>query len=303
MPAAKGYRTQVRLLVEALPSVATETAFALKGGTAINLFVRDMPRLSVDIDLTYLPVEDRSASLANIDAAMRRIAGAIEAGIPGGRTQIVPLHREGAATKVLVNASGVQIKIEVTPVTRGCVYPPRRLGVRGRVEDEFGYVEMAIVSFPDLYAGKIVAALDRQHHLFDVRELLANEGVDDELRRAFVVYLLSHNRPMAEVLAPRRKDLKHEFHAGFSSMTQEDVPLEALYAAREELIARIVGEMPESHRSFLLSFEGGEPDWTLLSLPGADTLPAVRWKIDNLAKLPGAKHAVLLGELEKALGR
>ncbi len=301
MPAAEGYQTQVGLLVQTLPLVAAEAAFALKGGTAINLFIRDLPRLSVDIDLTYLPVEDRATSLSNIDAAMRRIARAIEDGIPRSRTQLVPLHREVSITKILVSASGVQIKIEVTPVLRGCVYPPEKRSVRERVEDAFGYAEIAVVSFPDLYAGKIVAALDRQHprDLFDVQGLLANEGISDELRRAFIVYMLSHNRPMAEVLAPRRKDLQHEFDTGFVGMTQDEVALEALYAAREELIARIVGEMPEPHRRFLLSFKAGEPDWTLLGVPGADTLPAVRWKVDNLAKLPDARRMALLADLEK----
>ena len=53
---ASPYYAQVRLLVRELPVVAKETCFALKGGTALNLFVRDMPRLSVDIDLAYVPL-------------------------------------------------------------------------------------------------------------------------------------------------------------------------------------------------------------------------------------------------------
>lgn len=73
MPVSDVYARQVRLLVQTLPLVFQEPVFALKGGTAINLFVRDLPRLSVDIDLTYLPVEDRDTSLAAIDAALRRI--------------------------------------------------------------------------------------------------------------------------------------------------------------------------------------------------------------------------------------
>lgn len=305
MPAAESYRTQVGLLVRALPLVAAEPAFALKGGTAINLFIRDLPRLSVDIDLTYLPVEDRTTSLANIDTAMRRIAGAIKAGIVGSSTQVVPLHREGAVTKILVTASGVQIKIEVTPVLRGCVYPPERRGVRERVEDSFGYAEISVVSFSDLYAGKIVAALDRQHprDLFDVRDLLANEGISDDLRRAFIVYILSHNRPMAEVLAPSLKDIRQEFESGFVGMTQDEVTLQSLYDARTELIARIVGEMPDPHRRFLLSFKAGEPDWALLDVLGANSLPAVRWKADNLAKLPDGRRATLLADLAKILAR
>jgi predicted nucleotidyltransferase component of viral defense system len=303
MPASDAYRAQVSLLVRVLPLVAEEAVFALKGGTAINLFVRDLPRLSVDIDLTYLPVEDRATSLGNIDTAIRRIAARIGESVPRSRTQVVPLHNEGAATKVLVASDGVQIKIEVTPVIRGCVYSPETRAVCDRVEELFGYAEVPVVSFPDLYAGKIVAALDRQHprDLFDVRDLLANEGISDELRRAFIVYILSHNRPMGEVLAPTRKDLRQEFDAGFAGMTEEPVTLEALYDAREALIAEVVGKMPLEHRRFLLSFKAGEPDWDLLGVPGAAELPAVRWKVDNLAKLSEGRREKLLSDLGRAL--
>lgn len=60
--AEQSYKQQVSLLLSVLPEVAKESCFALHGGTAINLFVRDMPRLSVDIDLTYLPLEDRQSA-------------------------------------------------------------------------------------------------------------------------------------------------------------------------------------------------------------------------------------------------
>jgi predicted nucleotidyltransferase component of viral defense system len=91
------------------------------------------------------------------------------------------------------------IKIEVTPVLRGCVYEPKPSSVSAAVEDQFGFAEIQVVSFADLYAGKLVAALDRQHprDLFDVRDLLANEGIGEDLRKAFVVYILSHSRSMA----------------------------------------------------------------------------------------------------------
>ena len=85
MAIADGYRKQVALLIRTMPFVATEKEFALKGGTAINLFVRDMPRLSVDIDLTYLPVADRATSRKAIDAGMKRIAGAITKGMRGAQ--------------------------------------------------------------------------------------------------------------------------------------------------------------------------------------------------------------------------
>lgn len=297
------YQQQVALLMRVVPFVAEERIFALKGGTAINLFVRDMPRLSVDIDLTYLPVEGRPASLSAIDAAMLRIKGRIEQGILGVKVNASRSADENVVTKLVVRVGGVQIKIEVTPVLRGTVYDPAVTSVVPAVEDAFGFAEMQVVSFADLYAGKIVAAFDRQHprDLFDVRGLLANEGVDDALRRAFLVYLISHNRPMAEVLAPTRKPLREEFERGFVGMTKESVTLGELEAAREAIIAEMVAAMPDDHRRFLVSFKQGEPAWELLGIPEAQHLPAVMWKQRNLAKLPHAKRAELIEALERVL--
>lgn len=195
------YRRQVDLLVRSIPFVAAEPCFALKGGTAINLFVRNLPRLSVDIDLAYLPIEPRAQSLAAIAAALARIAARMRDGMPSVHVRLSPT--DASAIKMLVQAERTQIKIEVTPVLRGCVFEPEVRGVSEAVEDAFGFAEISVVSFADLYAGKIVAALDRQHprDLFDVRDLLANEGITDALRQAFIIYLVSHDRPMHEVLA------------------------------------------------------------------------------------------------------
>lgn len=119
----------------------------------------------------------------------------------------------------------------MTPVLRGCVYESVKRTASPKVEDQFGFAEIHVVSFADLYAGKLVAALDRQHprDLFDVRDLLTNEGIDDKLRKAFVVYVLSHNRPMSELLAPAHLDIAHEFARGFDGMAEKPVTLEDLY--------------------------------------------------------------------------
>jgi predicted nucleotidyltransferase component of viral defense system len=244
MPLAEAYRKQVALLIKVVPLVAAEPAFALKGGTAINLFLRDMPRVSVDIDLTYVPIKNRASSLKEIDAAMKRIAAAIEHGVRGAKVNTSAPKGEKGITKLIVRGDGAQIKIEVTPVLRGCVYEPGVRSVSARVEEEFGFAEMSVVSFPDLYGGKIVAALDRQHprDLFDVRDVLAKEGIDDKTRKAFIVYLLSHDRPMAEVLSPQRLDISAEYKRGFEGMVDEPVTLDELLKAREDLIAEIVGQ-------------------------------------------------------------
>jgi predicted nucleotidyltransferase component of viral defense system len=303
MPVAENYRRQVALLIKVAPFVGVEKCFALKGGTAINLFVRNMPRLSVDLDLTYLPVADREKSLTEIDAAMSRIGDAIVAGIPGAAADRTAPRGEIRITKLIVRADEVQIKIEVTPVLRGCVYDPETRSVAAKVEEEFGFAEMQVVSFPDLYAGKIVAALDRQHprDLFDARDLLAKEGISDELRRAFIIYLVSSNRPFAELLEPTRLDIAEEFARGFEGMTDMPVTVDELVKAREALIGEVVGKMPLDHRKFLLSLKRGEPDWKLLAVPGADALPAVRWRMQNLAKLDKEKRAALIDRLRKVL--
>lgn len=302
MAFADSYRRQVALLLQTLPHVAAEDCFALKGGTAINLFVRDMPRLSVDIDLTYLPVQPRAASLVAIDSAMKRIAKRIQAGIPGAR--ITTGLSENAITRLTVRAAFVQIKIEVTPVLRGTVYPTELRAVSSAVEDAFGFAEIKVVSFPDLYAGKIVAALDRQHprDLFDVRDLFAHEGIDGDLRRAFVVYLLSHSRPMFEVLKSVPKDIGPEFLRGFEGMTDTPVTVDELLATRTRLVGAIVGEMPQAHRRFLASFEEGRPDWSLLDVPRVEELPAVRWRQQNLDSLDAKRRAALVDGLKDVLG-
>lgn len=304
MPFSDQYRRQVSLLVRVLPYIAEQNCFALKGGTAINLFIRDMPRLSVDIDLTYVPVHSRAESLAAIDAAMTTIAETARAMSPAEDITPGAPNEEGAITKLLARGGGVQIKIEVTPVLRGCVYEPELRTVTPPVEDSFGFAEMQVVSFPDLYGGKIVAALDRQHprDLFDMRDLLAHEGIDDNLRRAFIVYLLSHGRPMHEVLTARRKDIAREFERGFAGMTDRPVELGELLAAREATIEAVVGKMPDEHRRFLVSFEQGEPDWALLGVDHAAELPAVRWRQQNLDKLDDAMRARLVDNLKRTLG-
>jgi predicted nucleotidyltransferase component of viral defense system len=294
------YRRQVTLLIRLLPFVAEEECFALKGGTAINLFVRDMPRLSVDIDLTYLPIKTYPESLKAIDAAMGRIEARIMAGIHGSTTSV---GGKEAHTHLLVRAEGVTSEIEVTPVMRGCVYESELKTVTETVEETFGFAEMQVLSFADLYAGKFVAALDRQHprDFFDTRKLLGNEGIDDSLRRSFLVYLVGASRPMHEILTARRRDMTADFERGFDGMTEEAVTLEELNAARETFIAEAVGKMPDAHRKFLVSFVRGKPDWASIGLPEAANLPAVKFRELNLAKLTPEKRGAEVAALEKVL--
>lgn len=171
------------------------------------------------------------------------------------------------------------------------------------VESTFGFAEMPVLPFADLYAGKIVAALDRQHprDFFDTRELSANEGTDDALRAAFIVYLESHSRPVHELLTARRRDMTLEYNRGFVGMTDEPVSLKELIEEREILITEIAAGMPQRHKEFLIGFERGMPDWPLIGLPDAARLPAIKFRQQNLDTLPAVKRGDLVSALEKVL--
>lgn len=297
------YYRQVQLLLQLIPFVAEHDCFALKGGTAINLFVRDFPRLSVDIDLVFLPVMERNEALATIRSNLEALAASIRAGIRGA--EVVESFREKSdALRLTVSKDDAQIKIELSPVLRGTVYDPELMTVSDAVEEEFGFAEMQVVAFADLYAGKICAALDRQHprDLFDVKWLLDNEGLTNELRKALLVYMISHNRPIAELLRPRFKDISGLYQGEFRSMAKQDIPQAELEATREQLVDVINTSLTDKERDFLLSFKNREPDWSLLGLEGVDRLPAVRWKLKNISKMSEEKHAEAYAILKQVLG-
>lgn len=298
------YYRQVQLLVRVLPLLDTEKCFALKGGTAINLFYRELPRLSVDIDLLYIPSEGREEALRNIRDALSRLSELIKRTIPG--IHIQNAHEQGNALRLILQLDDVRIKVELSPVIRGSVFPEVRMEVCETVEREFGYAEIQVASLPDLYAGKIAAALDRQHprDLFDVKFLLENEGFTEDLRKTFLVFLISHQRPMAELLAPHRKDLREVYDGEFAQMAEIEVTLEELEQTREKLIEIINTEMTADEKQFLQSFKEQDPQWGLLGLPNIKevaSLPSVQWKLLNLSRMDKAKHKDATVKLKKVL--
>lgn len=292
------YAAQVRLLVQVIPYVAAEPCFALKGGTAINLFVRDLPRLSVDIDLAYLPSSDRQQALTDVRLALRRIADAVGRGLP--QVDATVQSNRDDELRVLVRSPHAQIKVEVSPVLRGTVHQPIERDVVPLVEDEFGFASISVVSLPDLYGGKICAALDRQHprDLFDVMLMLREEGLTREIFEGFLVYLISHGRPIAELLSPRWKNLGEIFQAEFAGMTREPVTLDQLESTRAALLAAIQEQFTKQDAAFLLSLKRGEPEWALLNLPGVDQLPAVRWKLRNIMEMSASRRAGAVDKLQ-----
>ncbi len=297
------FSKQVKLLVSLLPLVAKEKCFALKGGTAINLFIRDMPRLSVDIDLAYLPIQDRDTSLYEIDMAMKRIKKDIASLFSSMEITESFLPFTDKCIRLTVKDNNAQIKIEVTPVLRGSINQPIVKKISSSTEAKFGKVSMQLLSFEDLYGGKICAALDRQHprDLFDIYYLLENEGISEKLKNSFIIYLLSHPRPMAELLAPRMKDIETLYQKEFLGMSIEVVSVEKLLRTRIDLIRELHGKLTDDDKNFLLSVKSNQPKWEMFAYPEAKNLPAIKWKLYNLSNMSKLKRKTSLTKLEKIL--
>lgn len=300
------YFEQAALMLRVIPHVTAESCFALKGGTAINLFLRDMPRLSVDIDLTYLPLNElRETALLKISGALARIAATVKKAIPGAKVQEARAREPDRITKLVVAVGRTRIKIEPNEVIRGSVFPAEERELSPRAEEMFELsVTARMLSVADLYGGKLCAALDRQHprDLFDVKILLENEGITDEMRKAFIVYLASHDRPMNELLDPVRKDIRRIYESEFAGMTVEETVYEDLIAARETLIATLKKELTNVEKAFLISLKEGQPKWDLLGAKDIERLPGVQWKLLNIRKLGKEKHAEALEKLRAKLG-
>ena len=297
------YLDSARLLTRVAPLVLVDDTFALKGGTAINLFVRDMPRLSVDLDLVFPEhTVPRAEALKRINEAIRQSVARLRK--QGFQTH-APASADAGETKLLVRQGAIQVKIEVNFVMRGTVNPVRTASLTQSARDTLqADLEIPVVSLEDVYGGKLVAAMDRQHprDLFDVMQLFAHEGITAGIRRAFVVYLASHNRPVHEVLFPTLRDIRQEFENNFAGMTVEPVELETLLATREQMVRELQQGMTADERRFLLSLVAAEPDWKLLSVPHMQQLPGLRWKLQNLEHLR-KRDARKFAEQRDALAR
>lgn len=294
------YFKQVELLVKILPIIGEISVFALKGGTAINLFYQNLPRLSVDIDLVYVPIKERSPSLSEISEQLKIISQRIQQIIRGAKVTHSYLSKSNYLTKIVIFHENSNVKIEVSPVLRGTVHPTSIRKVSDSTEDIFGFAKANIVSFHDLYAGKMVAALDRQHprDLFDIKYLLKN-GISEELKKTFVVYLISHNRSIREILYPNFIDIEEIFFKHFSGMTIDKVSLDKLINTRDTLVETIHRNLNDEDKTFILNFKKGEPNWSYFPVDHVYMLPAIKWKQYNLNKMGIKERNKIIDSLVK----
>lgn len=283
------YRRQVALLIRVMPLVFKIKDFAVHGGTAINLFHRNLPRYSVDIDVTYIPIEDWDTSIKIINSHLAALKTSIEKAVPG----IHVIHKTDVR-KLQCTKDGTTIKIEVNGIKRGILGNTEKIQLCGKAKAEFGLNCFAnIVSWSQLYGGKIAAALSRQHprDLFDCRGITSDDF--GAVKNGFMLCLLGSDKPTIESLNPNPIDQREALDNQFEGMTDEPFTYEDYQNARLNLIGVVNQGLTHEDKDFLISFEDGNPDWSKSCAGDLSGFPSVRWKLQNIEKLKSknpAKH-------------
>lgn len=291
----KIYRRKVEFLLRILPFVTDEDCFAIHGGTAINLFVKNLYRLSVDIDVTYIPIEDRNTSLQRINEALVRISDRVKRQFPD--VSVIPRLD---ICKITCESRGCQVKIEVNQTKRGLVCGEAALlPLCEKAQSLFGMeVDARIVPIPQLYGGKISAALSRQHprDLFDVKQMDIPLA---DVKEGLIFCLLGSDRPIYESFAPNLIDQHEAMERQFSGMSEMLFGYNDFEATREKLILDVNSMMTEEDIRFLIGFEELTVDWENTPYSSFRKYPSVRWKMQNLQKLKASNPKKLKTETDK----
>jgi len=302
----KTYVDTVRLLLEVAPEVFPSRSFAMKGGTALNFFVQDMPRLSVDIDVVFVAHETRrDDALAEIAAELTAIQRRL---IERGIVAEIASSKTGDETKIFARRGREQVKIEINHVFRGTLLPVENRSLVKTASDLFTTsLTVPTLAVAELYGSKLVAAMDRQHprDLFDVHGMFLRFGLTPEIMECFVGYLVGHNRPVHEVLGSRDIDLTRPFENEFAGMERELVPLRTLEETRVRLRRELLAGLTADHKRFLLGLVSGEPPWDAMECRHLGELPAIQWKLQNLARLKqtnATKFLAQADELKRVFG-
>ena len=300
----KKYFDQTKLMLSVLPIVGQEEDFALKGGTALNFFHLNMPRLSVDIDLTFLPIKPRDETLKDITNSLCRISDSIKRLFPRSQIQKVKIKNTDYVYKLIISSEGSLVKIEPNLILRGSCYPPVYKPLCIKACEIFKMeMEVPVLSFADLYGGKICAALDRQHprDLFDIKLLSEVGSLNEEICQAFVIYLASHNRPISELLLPNFQDFRQAYENEFKGMSSIEASYQELEKIGKELPCLILSKLSGNEKQFLLSVKMGNPNFNLLSISGLENFPAIKWKVENILKMESKKRITATEKLKLIL--
>jgi predicted nucleotidyltransferase component of viral defense system len=286
------YINTVRLLLDIAPSVFKSKYFALKGGTALNLFIQDLPRLSVDIDVVFTDYGmDRISALARIAEELANAKTAIER---LGYSVRILSTKAGDDVKMLVEDEASQVKVEVNFVFRGTVLPVTELSLTKKTQGIFSTnITLPVLDCAELYGSKLVAALDRQHprDMFDVLKMFEKFGLRPQFIDCFVAYIAGHNRPVHEVIFGNTQSLEVAYKNEFEGMTTEPTSLAELEQTQRKIFKDLPNALTPDHKAFLLSLVSLAPQWDLMPFKNLKDLPAIRWKQQNLEKLKSRSPA------------
>ena len=269
------------MLIKIMPSVYRIKDFAVHGGTAINLFHKNMPRYSVYIDLTYIPIQDRKTSLDTINRHLMELKKRIERTIPNIRV----IHKPDV-WKPQCTCEGATVKIEVNGTKRGIIGSTQDMMLCQKAQDEFQMACMArTVSFSQLYGGKLTAALSRQHprDLFDCEHMKIDSF--EQVKDGFLLCLLGSDKPILESLQPHAIDQTNALEKQFEGMSDIPFSYSDYEKTRSWLVSYVNESLTDADKQLLLSFEQGSPNWSWCSAGDLSIYPSVRWKLQNIDRL------------------
>ena len=295
------YERQCALLVRVLPVLGKESRLALYGGTAINFFLLDSPRLSVDLDLKYAVSESYRDAQAGIRDALQRICDGMKRSHPGTGCEL-----DGARMALRSADDVAGIKVEVNPVDVGSAFANQYRRLSAAVAGKYRIEPMAVqlLSTAEIYAGKVAAMLERTHlrDLYDVQ--IMNPGIWDseEFWSALVLSLV-----MGRQRDPH-KLFEDAGHAAGEDEYRQFEPMMRVRFSRAELERagvltrrRVVGQMPDSHRRLLVDAFLSRPDWSAAGIDIAN-LPGLLWRMEQIDRMPGRRREEIVASLRRALG-
>ncbi len=293
---------QVELLLRVAPEISKIEEFALHGGTAINLFHHNMPRLSVDIDLTFIPIDNRTNDLRSISLLLNKLSGKLQKTIPS--IQIRSKNSVDNEEKLFCRVGNNEIKIEVNTINRGIIdgAEPHILCHAAQVKFNT-FFEMNLVPVHQLFGGKMVAALDRQHprDIFDTMQMLNNIGLTDRIMKGFLFCLFSSKRPFNELICPNLINQANIIENHFSGMTEIPFSFQLFELERERLIKTIHKQLSGTQKKMILSVARGEPEWLYEDW---SIFPGIAWKLKNIEiikKDNPLKFKTQINDLERIL--
>lgn len=294
------FRQQVDLVLTILGYMDWDGCFAMKGGTALNFFYEDMPRLSVDIDLVYVPLNSREEAFEEMIKYFNRCVHDLNK--RGFTAKVTGIKQENPIGRLYVSSNSSSVKIEPNLIIRGALLAPKLKSLSSAVKEAFSQdLKVRCLDYKEIMAGKLVAMLDRQHprDIFDMLQYYKNKKSIKEIMDYFMVYLLQSSRPFSELIAPRLLNIKEIFQTNFLGMTKEPMDLKELITYRNKVIKDVQKCLVGQRREFLISVMEERPKWKLIPFTNVEQFPGIKWKLQNIHTMPQAKREAEIKKLLK----